>query len=140
MGQCAAHFLYIDGDDNALRGNSQGQFLHAVLLPFGHACESKATICAGSQRQMFHLLFELGMAEQEAQWRTQVVELFCGNALYARIAGGVEPCEFSIEKKDFSWRRTVIPLHAAGLFEQQRTTFSALYTHALIGFSEAGFE
>jgi hypothetical protein len=42
------------------------------------------------------------MAEQKAQGRTQIVQLFCGDALNLGVAAGVEPGVFSVEQKQLA--------------------------------------
>ncbi len=92
----------------------------ALLLSFGLAREVEAAVRRGGRGQVVHLLFELGVAEQKAQRRAQIVQLFGGDALHLRVAARVEPGELAIEQKQLAGGRTVIPLHAAWLQQQQR--------------------
>ncbi len=50
--------------------------------PLGSPVSVKAAVRSGRQLQAGDFFFKLGVAEQKAKRRTQVVQLFCWNALH----------------------------------------------------------
>src|ERR1035437_10623005 len=140
VGECAVGLFDLNGGDGSFSGHGERDPADAILLSLGLAGEGEGAVGGRSQGQVVEFLFEFGVTEKEAQRRAQVVELLGGNALHLPVALGVEPREFAVEDKDLARRGTVVPFHAAGLDEKQRSSFGLFYSEALIGFGKAGLE
>ena len=70
--------------------------------PLGWPVRVNAPLGGGGQREVVQFLFKLGVAEEKAQRRAQVVEFLGGDALHLGVAVGVEPGVFAVEKKELA--------------------------------------
>ena len=89
--------------------------LDAILLALGLAGEREVAVGGGSEAEVVDFFFELGVAEEKAQRRAQVVELLGGDALHLRVALGVEPGIFAVEQEELAGGGAVVPLMRPGL-------------------------
>jgi len=136
----AVGFFNLDSRDRAIRGQRERQPADAFLLTLGLTGEREQTSRSGRKRQRVHLLFKLRVAQQETQWRAQVVELLGLHALHLRLSRRVEPGVFAVEQEDLARRRRIIPSHAAGLEQQQIPAFGAMHSQAFVALGKARLE
>ena len=108
--------------------------------PWGTPARVKLPLAAGDHGEVVDFFFELGVAEEEAERRTEIVELLGCDALDLRVAFGVEPGVFAVEEKELAGWIGVVPAHAAGLEEEEGSAFGADAAEAFVGFGELGFE
>ena len=66
------------------------------------------------------------MAQEEAERGAEVVELLGFEALDLGVAAGVDPGVFAVEEEELAGGGGVVPLHAAGLEEEERAGFGAV--------------
>ena len=140
VGFGAVGFLDIDGSDDAVGGHGEGETLDALFLAVRDAGKCKGAVSGRCRGEVIDLFLKLGMAEEEAERRAEIVELLGTHALDLRVTPGVEPGVFAVEKEELAGGAGVVPAHAAGLEEQERTAFNARAAHSFVVFGELGFE
>ena len=96
------------------------------FLALGLAGQREAAVGGGSHGDVVEFFFKFGMAEEKAEGRPEVVQLFGLDALDLRIALGVEPCVFAVEEEELAGGRGVVPAHAAGLLKEKGAALGAV--------------
>ena len=108
-GQRAVGLFNLNAGDGSVGGHGKREPRDALLLPFGLAGERERPFGRRRQRQVAQLLFQFRVAEQKAQGRAQIVQLFGRDALDLRVAAGVEPGILAVEQEELAGRRRCTP-------------------------------
>ncbi len=113
-------------------------------IPFG---TPDRAISAGRSRcsprgkgQGREFLFQLGVSEQVAQRRSQVVEPLDRGAARLPLARNIKPGALAVGDEKLLHRIVVFPTHSAGLFQPHRPGLAARQPASAIALAEAGFE
>src|SRR5260221_3940278 len=93
-----------------------------------------------SQRECLQFLFQLGLAQQIAQRRTEIIKVLERGLSRLAFPGNVKICVVRIDQEELFLGFAILPSHSSGFFQPQDATLAARNAGSLVNLNESSFE